>query len=134
MAELDAIKAVALVVRNVTGMLQSPDYPEGSLFPAAFTYLGPGEIVIGSPTGRSTELFTIAVELHVINAGDRYAAQEQLETLHPLIVAALKADVTFGGKLQQYNPLSFSGAVEGSIDAIKTLARVYTLNNCKIIS
>jgi hypothetical protein len=134
MAELDAVKAVAAAVRGVAGMAQSPDYPEGSVFPAAFTYLGPGEIVIGTPSGRSTALFTIMVELHVPNAADRYLAQEQLETLHPLIIAALKADVTFGGTLQQFNPLSFSGTVEGNIDAIKTLARVYTLGNCKIIS
>lgn len=134
MAILDAVKAVALAVRNVTGINQSPDYPDGSIFPAAYTYLGGGEITIGNPSPGTRELSTIIVELHVSNAVDRYAAQEQLETLHPLIVSALIADTTFGGKLMLYNPLTFTGAVNGTIDNMPTLARVYTLNNCKIIT
>jgi hypothetical protein len=133
MAILDAIKAVQDLVGVVAGINSAPDYPQYGIMPICITHLGNGEIVPGNPTGARMELNQIVVELHVNDSGSLAGAFETLETLHPLIVAALVADTTLTGTVQTYSNLSFS-TVRSTLDGVNTLSRIYVLNNCKIIA
>lgn len=133
MAILDAIKAVQDLVGVVTGIKSAPDYPGPGVMPIVITHLGTGIITPGNPTGARTELNNIVVELHVNDSGSLSGAFETLETLHPLIVTALTADVTLTATVQTYSNLSFSTG-RSSLDGVPTLSRIYTLNNCKIIA
>lgn len=132
MAILDAIKAVQDLVGVVVGINSAPDYPGYGIMPIVITHLSTGTITPGNPTGARTELNNIAVELHVNDSGSLSGAFETLETLHPLIVAALVADTTLSNTVQTYANLTFT-TVRSSLDGVNTLSRIYTLNNCKII-
>ena len=133
MAILSAIQAVQDLMIAVTGIKSAPDYPESGIMPIVITHLGTGTITPGNPAGGRTELNNIVSELHINDAGSLSGAFQTLETLHPLIVAALVADTTFSGTIQTYDVLTFVTA-RSNLDGVNTLARMYTLNNCKIIA
>jgi hypothetical protein len=133
MAILDAIKAIQTACANVSGIKSAPNYPGAGEKPIVITHLATGTITPGNPAGARLELHNIAVELHVAEDGDLPGSFTTLETLHPLMVAALVADITFGGTLQMYASISYS-TVRTSWDGVNTLSRVYVLNNAKIIA
>ncbi len=132
MAILDAVKAIQTIMRTVTGISTAPDYPGPGAFPLVITHLGTGEIIPGDPAGSVKSLDNIVVEVHVLDQG-LTAAFTTLETLHPLVYAKLVADVTFGGKLQTYSSITY-GTTRTEWDGAATVARIYTLNDCKIIA
>ena len=133
MAVLDAIKAIQDAMLTVSGIRTAPDYPSDGDLPAVITHLATGTITPGyASAGVNLELHNIVVELHVSDSGNLAASFEQLETLHALVVAELLSDVTFGGTLANYQTLTYS-TTRTSWAGKPTLARVYTLNNSKIL-
>ena len=133
MAILDAVKAIQDVTGVLTGIKTAPDYPGGGPMPMVIAHLGSGAITPGNPTPGRTELHNIVVELHVLEAGSLADAFTVLETLHALIVPALCLDVTFAATLQTYTNITYS-TTRSTWDGAPTLARIYTLNACKIIA
>ena len=133
MSVLTAIQAIQDAMIAVTGIKSAPDYMEIGELPTVITHLAAGVITPGNPAGARLELNQIDVELHVSESGSRSAAFATLETLHPLVVAALVADVTFGGNLQTFSDITFT-TTASSLDGVYTLSRIYTLNNAKIIA
>jgi hypothetical protein len=133
MAILAAIQAIQDLMIAVTGIKSAPDYPGPGIMPIAIAHLSSGEVTPGNPTGARTELNNIVVEVHVPSSGSISAAFATLEGIHPLVIAALTSDVTFGGTLQTYGWISFSTANSG-LDGVNTVARAYTLNGCKVIA
>jgi hypothetical protein len=133
MAILDAITAIQTACANVVGIKSAPVYPGAGEHPIVITHLSTGEITPGNPAGARKELHNIAVELHVSEDGGLSGAFQTLETLHPLIVAALVADVTFGSTLQMYASITYSTS-RSNWNGMNTLSRVYQLNGAKIIA
>lgn len=132
MAILDAIKAIQDLMTAVTGVNSAPDYPSPVVLPAVICHLGTGSITPGDPAGQRLELNNIVVELHVADGG-MAEAFTKLETLHPLIIAALTADVTLTATVQTYETLTFNTG-PSTWDGAPTWARIYTINNAKIIA
>lgn len=132
MAAFAAVQAIQDLVITVSGVKTAPDYPGPGVFPMVITHLGTGDITPGNPAGARLELDNIVVELHVADQGleDAFGV---LETLHPLVVAKLTADVTFGATIQTYENLTYT-TTRTEWDGAPTLARIYTLNNCKTIA
>jgi hypothetical protein len=133
MAILDAIKYIQTQMRTVSGIKSAPDYESPGVFPLVLTHLGSGEIIAGDPAGQVKTLDNIIVELHVAESGSRGDAFATLEVLHPGVVGKLVADVTFGGKISTYSGITYS-TVATVLDTVPTLARVYTISQCKIIA
>jgi hypothetical protein len=133
MAILDAVKAVQDAMITLTGIKTAADYPGPGVFPLVITHLGSGDIVPGNPTGARRELHNIVVELHVAQGGSDTDSFTVLETLHALVVPELCRDVTFAGSLQTYTNITYSTS-RSSWDGAPTVARFYTLNQCKIIA
>lgn len=132
MAIFAAVQAIQDLMITVTGINTAPDYPGPGVLPMVITHLGTGEIIPGDPAGSVKSLDNIVVELHVADQG-LAAAFAVLETLHPLVLGKLTADVTFGGTIQTYGTISYATS-RAEWDGAPTLARFYTLNNCKIIA
>lgn len=132
MAILDALKAVQDVMITVTGIKTAPDYPGSGPFPVSIAHLSTGTIQPGNPTGARLELHNIVVELHVAQGGSISDAYTTLESLSALTIPALSADTTFSGTLQTYGNLTYTSDLS-SWDGVPTVARFFTLNNCKLI-
>ena len=133
MTILAALTAIQTACANVTGIKSAPVYPGAGEKPIVIAHLATGTITPGNPAGARLELHNISVELHISEDGNLPGAFLTLETLHPLMVAALVADITFGGPLQMYATLSYSTA-RTSWDGVNTLSRIYVLNNAKVIA
>lgn len=133
MAILDAITAIQTACANVVGIKSAPVYPGAGELPTVITHLSTGEITPGNPAGARRELHNIAVELHVAEDGNLPGAFATLETINPLLVAALVADVTFGGTLQTYSTLTYSTG-RSTWNGVNTLTRNYALNGAKVIA
>jgi len=132
MAIFAAVQAVQDLMIAVTGIKTAPDYPGPGVFPMVITHLGTGEIIPGDPAGSVKSLDNIVIELHVADQG-LTAAFTTLETLHPLVLAKLTADVTLTSTVQTYESISYA-TTRSEWDGAPTLVRIYTLNNCKIIA
>jgi hypothetical protein len=132
MTILDAIKEIQYAMIHVKGINTAPDYPGSGIFPIVLTHLGNGNITPGNPAGARLELHNIVVELHVAESGGMADAFASLEALHALIVPELCSDTTFSSTIQTYSNISYS-TTASSWDGVPTRARMYTLNNCKII-
>jgi parallel beta-helix repeat protein len=128
-----AVQAIQDVVGALTGINSAPDYPGAGILPIIITHLATGDITPGNPAGSRTELHNIAVELHVSDDGNLPGAFYTLETLHALVVPALCADTTFAGTLETFADITYSTA-RSNWAGVNTLARVYVLNGCKIIT
>jgi hypothetical protein len=133
MAVLDAIKAIQDAVILLSGIKTAPDYPGPGMFPLVITHLATGTITPGNPAGSRLELHNISIELHVAEGGSLTDAFTVLETLHALIVPALCTDTTFSGTLQTYSNITYS-TTRSTWDGAPTIARIYVLQNCKIIA
>lgn len=132
MAIFAAVQAIQDLVITVSGIKTAPDYPGSGPLPMVITHLGTGEVIPGEPAGAVKSLDNIVVELHVADQG-LTAAFTVLETLHPLVLAKFTADVTFGNTIQTYESISYA-TTRTEWDGAPTLARIYTLNNCKTIA
>jgi hypothetical protein len=132
MTILAAITNIQILMRAVTGVKAAPNYPAPGIMPIVITHLSTGDITPGSPAGAVKELNNIAVEVHIPEGGGLADAFTTLEVLHPLITAALVADVTFSSAIQTYSNITFT-TMRTNWDGVPTLARVYVLNNCKVI-
>jgi hypothetical protein len=133
MTILAAILNIQTLMEAIPGVKSAPDYPGSSILPTVITHLSTGSIVPGNPAGARKDLNNIAVEVHVAEGGSLSEAFAIIETLHPLIVAALAADVTFGGTVEMYANITFS-TTRTNWDGVATLARIYVLNNAKVIA
>jgi len=132
MTILAAILAIQDQMIQVSGVKSAPDYPSPGIMPIIITHLSTGDIIPGEPAGACLELNNIAIEVHIPEGGSLADAFTTLEVLHPLIVARLYTDVTFGGTIQTYSNITFS-TVRTNWDGVPTLSRIYVLNNAKVV-
>lgn len=133
MTILAAMQAVQDAMALLSGIKSAPDYAGPVVFPATLVHLSTGTITLGNPTGDRTELNNIVIELHVSASGSLADAYAVLETLHPLVVAALVLDTTWGGTLQTFSNVTYTTG-QTSWGGSPTLARFYILNGCKVIA
>jgi hypothetical protein len=132
MTILAAIGAIQTLMANVTGIKSAPSYPQPGVMPTVITHLATGTVSPGEPAGAVLELNNIAIEVHIAEGGSLAAAFTTLEGLHPAIVAALCLDVTFTNTIQTYSNITFT-TIRTNWDGVPTLARIYVVNNAKVI-
>ena len=132
MTILACVKDIQARMILIPGIKTAPDYPGPGTFPLVITHLGTGTITGGNPAGARTELNNVIIELHVSDSG-LTSSFKVLETLHPLVIIELCADPTFSGTIQTYGDITYA-TLRTEWDGAPTLARIYTLLNCKNIA
>ncbi len=131
MALQDAIAAVQVLVKTISGIREAPAYPpeQLELFPYAVAYSGGGVWEFG-PAGDKKGLHNIVVELHIQRkalARDVSAAMAYSDSIPNILMK----NPTLSGTVNTFQSISYTFGPLG-YGGIETIGFKFTISNVKM--